>query len=122
MGMMPDDAVWLFEGLNGSVWFDNNKRDYWPDDDQLAQGVRFVDYCRDDFSTHFDDVGGRWLPKSRTGEYSEARLRLNSDHLVEIRGLVAQLLTILGEPSVDWNRPMKAQITSLRRVISDPSR
>ncbi len=54
----------------------NTKRDRWPDEDLSAKGYRFVDYCRDDFSTHFEEVDGRWVPKSRAAEYTEAHLHL----------------------------------------------
>ncbi len=86
------------------------KRDAWPSSELLSRGYRFVDTCNENFSTHFIDEDGFWKPISLAGKYTEAKIRLNSKHNVEIRKLIAGLLSLLGESPVDWDRPMKSQL------------
>jgi hypothetical protein len=93
----------------------NIKRDSWPLNELADQGYRYFDPCYDDFSAHFEESDGRWEPTTRVGEYSVERLRLNRDHLIQVRRLLIQRLDELGEPPVDWNRPLRLQITAIER-------
>jgi hypothetical protein len=93
------------------------KASTWPAEELMAQGYRFVDPCKDDFTTHFSaEPDGTWRPLTPAGEYSAARLRLNRSHLVEIRALLADLLVLLELPSMDWNSPPDKQLALLSRL------
>lgn len=106
--------VHSYENLYYSCHACNNiKRNSWPTKQLLDQGYRFIDTCREDFSTHFKLSGGRWQPISRPGEYSEHRLRLNRTHLVKLRQIVAELLEILDEQPIDWNVLTAPQIAPI---------
>lgn len=88
----------------------NTKRASWPSDTLTYQGYRFFDPCSDNFSTHFRELNGIWEPTTRVGEYSVERLRLNRDHLVQIRRLLTRMLSELGKSPVNWNKPLTPQI------------
>jgi hypothetical protein len=96
------------------------KAHFWPDDGLQKKGYRFVDPCRDEFSTHFraEDTG-RWAPLTPAGEYSEARLRLNRTHLVEVRMLLDEIARLRGKASIDWGCPTREQIADLlpKRIL-----
>ena len=69
------------------------KSDSWPDDALAQLGYRFVNTCEEDFSTHFRaEQDGRWAPLTPAGEYTEARLRLNRTHLIEMRKLLNEIV------------------------------
>lgn len=89
-----------------------NKWDWWPSDELEAAGIRFADPCRECFSDNFRDKDGRWQPKTPVGEYSMERLRLNTEHLVQIRRHVAALLQA-EDRAVDWDRPLTSQLAPL---------
>lgn len=90
------------------------KASTWPAEELVSRGYRFVDPCREEFTTHFSaEPDGTWRPLTPAGEYSAARLRLNRSHLVEVRALLAKLLVLLGIPSMDWNSPPDKQLTLL---------
>jgi hypothetical protein len=64
-----------------------NKRDQWPIDEELAKGVCFVDLCRDDWEQHYELLpNGRLAPLTTAAEYTIDTVRLNSEHLVRLRG------------------------------------
>ncbi len=73
------------------------KSNIWPPQDLRTQGYRFLDFSVDDFSEHFlETARGRWLPLSKAARYTERRLRLNRDHLLEIRGLLQEIAELRG--------------------------
>jgi len=83
----------------------------WPSEELIASGYRFVDFCSDLFSEHFaEEITGHWTPLSQAGEYTAARLRLNRQHLVEVRALLREIASIRGQPTLDWDSPAGDQI------------
>jgi hypothetical protein len=99
--------------------FSNNiKHDIWPPDELRAKGYRFVDPCHDNFSTHFTEVDGRWEPLTPAGDYSQECLRLNRKHLIEIRRMLVQMLNKLSAPPLDWNQPLKQQMTPFMHLLT----
>ena len=84
------------------------KSDSWPGDDLLSAGYRFVDLCKEDFESHFiHDNSGMWKALTPAGEYTEARLRLNRRHLIELRALLNQIAVLKGKQIIDWNKQQK---------------
>jgi hypothetical protein len=72
------------------------------------------------FSAHFsEDASGRWIPTSKAGEYTEARLRLNRKHLVEVRALLREVALLRGKPPVNWDNPAREQIVPLLSVTQE---
>jgi hypothetical protein len=89
------------------------KANSWPKPELLREGYRFIDPCRDNFSDHYQaDQGGKWVPVTRAAEYTQARLRLNRSHLVEIRSLLMEIGILRGFV-LDWDLPLKEQIEAL---------
>lgn len=97
------------------------KHDSWPSDALQAKGYRFVDACAENFSFHFRDGNGHWQPMSRAGEYSAERLRLNTEHLVQVRRLLYRLLEHNGKPPIDWDQPLTPQLAPILRLLSQES-
>ncbi len=89
------------------------KWSHWPSDELDSKGYRFVDTCKENFSTHFEDNDGYWNPISPAGEYTEAKIRLNSRHHVQIRQMIKGWLSLAGEPSIDWDKPLKSQVIAI---------
>jgi hypothetical protein len=90
------------------------KGNSWPDSDLEIAGYRFVDPCKERFSAHFkEEPDGRWSALTKAGEYTEAKLRLNRKHLVEIRMLLRDIAQRLGEDAINWDSPSKGQIGRL---------
>ena len=86
----------------------------WPSEELAAKGYRFVDPCSDIFSDHFfEDDTGLWIPRSRAGEYTAQRLRLNSTHLIDVRRLLRDVALRRGMPPLNWDRPARDQIAAL---------
>lgn len=76
----------------------------WPSDELTAQGYRFIDFCVENFTEHFqEEVDGFWTPLTKPGEYTEGRLRLNRRHLVELRALLREIAVLRGLSPLDWN-------------------
>jgi hypothetical protein len=95
------------------------KGNSWPEPDLEDAGYSFVDLCKEKFSTHFkEEPNGHWLPLTRAGEYTEAKLRLNREHLVEIRGLLREIAQLRGEEPIDWDSPCRNRI---KELIGTPS-
>jgi hypothetical protein len=68
------------------------KRDTWPPSDLEERGISLVDLCKDEFATHFLlKTDGEWDSVTESGGYTIDVLRLNRQHLVIIRRLLAQL-------------------------------
>lgn len=88
----------------------NTKRHHWPSSELQELGYRFVDTCEDDFSSHFQDKNGEWQPKSPAGMYTEERLRLNRQHLIDTRQRIRELLNLLGAPPINWDKPLTPQV------------
>ncbi len=86
------------------------KWEHWPSKELHSKGYRFVDTCKENFSAHFEDKDGYWKPISLAGEYTEEKARLNSMHKIEIRRMIMGLLSLLGEPSIDWDKPSKSRV------------
>lgn len=98
------------------------KRDCWPSKELYSKGYRFVDTCKENFSTHFKDKDGYWEPISLEGEYTVDRIRLNSKHNIEIRQRIMGLLSLFNEPPIDWDKPLKPQIiTIVNRIRQERS-
>lgn len=74
------------------------KRDKWPTDAELVEGICFVDFCQDEPDQHYEELeDGTWHPLTPSAAYTIKRLLLNSDHLRKIRVLVRKKR--LEEPS-----------------------
>jgi hypothetical protein len=74
----------------------NIKRAKWPDPRLEAKGIGFVDLCKDDFGVHFRELpDGCWEGLTESAKYTIDALRLNSQHLTEIRVLL-QVLEPIG--------------------------
>lgn len=92
----------------------NKKRAKWPSSKLLAQGRRFIDYCSEDFSTHFTEGEDcSWNPLTPAAEYVEAELLLNSEHLLKVRRILRKIVNAQGLAGVDWDKPTK----SLSRLL-----
>jgi len=79
------------------------KSNSWPLPELEARGYGFVDFCAEDFSTHFkEEANGSWIPLTPRAEYTIARIRLNRPHLIEIRRLLQELAFRRGQPSAGW--------------------
>ena len=79
------------------------KSNSWPSPMLEAQGYSFVDFCTEDFTTHFrEELDGSWRPLTSQAEYTAARIRLNRPHLLEIRRLLQALALRRGAPSSAW--------------------
>jgi hypothetical protein len=75
----------------------------WPPPELEALGYGFVDFCAEDFSTHFqEELDGSWSPLTLRAEYTMARIRLNRPHLLEIRRLLRELAWRRGIPWSGW--------------------
>jgi uncharacterized protein (TIGR02646 family) len=62
------------------------KHDAWPTAESQKNGIRFVDFCEDDFDAQFrETVGGEWEGLTVSARYTIESLRLNRRHLIEIR-------------------------------------
>lgn len=86
----------------------------WPSRSLQTAGYRFVNPCSEDFATHFEAQStGEWKPLTRPAQYSQARLRLNRRHLVELRSLLNELAGLEGKPPIDWGKPSKGQLVEL---------
>lgn len=110
---MPEFAHLIYEYTN--LYYschrcNKEKRAKWPTWELQQQGYYFVDVCIDNFSMHYEDHNGEWLAISNAGKYTVERLRLNSEHLVEIRKLLASILREKGLPKIDWNVPLLLQL------------
>lgn len=68
------------------------KHDKWPSRELQGQAIGFVDLCRDEFSDHFEECpDGSWRPLTPSAGYTMDSLRLNSEHLKELRCILARL-------------------------------
>ena len=69
------------------------KHNKWPSEQLLADGIGFVDFCKDEFEDHYrETASGEWLPSTQPAQFTMEQLRLNSDHLKEMRCLRRDLL------------------------------
>ncbi len=85
----------------------------WPSAELREAGFGFLDFCGESFSDHFQErADGCWEPLTPKAEYSEARLRLNRPHLVEVRRLLRRLAQLYGAPYVSWDSPIKDTVIS----------
>jgi hypothetical protein len=85
----------------------------WPSDELSEKGYGYLDFCQQSFSEHFRErADGIWEPLTPSAEYTEARLRLNRRHLVEIRRLLRRLAQSHGAPSVNWDSPIRNTVLS----------
>lgn len=94
-----------------------NKWNHWPSKELSSKGYRFVDTCKENFSAHFKDKDGYWEPISSAGEYTAEKIRLNSRHNIQIRQMIEEWLSLLGEPSIDWDKPLKSQVAILTNKL-----
>lgn len=91
-----------------------HKSNSWPSAELAVAGYRFVDLCRENFSTHFIELeSGEWKPLTEAGFYTQARLGLNRRHLVRVRALLREIARLLGRESINWDQPSKDQIARL---------
>ena len=85
----------------------------WPSAELSKKGFGFVDFCKENFFDHFQErANGVWEPLTPSAEYTEARLRLNRPHLVEIRQLLRRLARLQGTPSISWDSPIRGAVLS----------
>jgi hypothetical protein len=92
----------------------HTKNRSWPSQELIDRGFFFVDFCRDVFRQHFTArPGGVWEAATNAGRYTEARLRLNRSHLVEVRDLLDKIADRRGMPRIDWNQPARDPILEL---------
>lgn len=98
------------------------KRDTWPTEELKEQGYHFVDFCTEDYSSNFRDENGRWQAISYAGAYTIEKLRLNSPDLVSTRRIIANYLQQLGEPPIDWDKPLLFQIKVILEAVEQADR
>src|SRR5689334_6831807 len=68
------------------------KRDSWPTQALEERGFRFVDLCKEEFTSHFNaEKTGIWHGLTNPGEYTIDKLNLNRQHLVTVRALLERL-------------------------------
>ncbi len=92
----------------------HGKRDTWPTPELQETGCRFVNFCEEIFSIHFQEAeDGRWLPLTPAAAYTEAQLRLNRLHLIRIRGWLRKLALLRNVAPINWDEPSKEQIGRL---------
>ncbi len=85
----------------------------WPSAELAENGYGYLDFCRESFSTHFrEEADGSWVPLTPLAEYTEARLRLNRPHLVEIRRLLRRLARLQDAPFISWESPIRSTVFS----------
>ncbi len=85
----------------------------WPSAELSRMGFGFLDFCQESFSEHFRErADGVWEPLTPNAEYTEARLRLNRPHLVDIRRLLRRVARLQGAPSVSWDSPISGTVLS----------
>ncbi len=85
----------------------------WPSVELTRAGFGYLDFCREGFFEHFQErPDGFWEPLTPKAKYTEARLRLNRPHLIEIRRLLRRLAQLHGNPSVSWSSPIRERILS----------
>ena len=83
----------------------------WPSTELAKKGYGFLDFCRESFSDHFRErADGSWEPLTPLAEYTEARLRLNRPHLLEIRRLLRRLARLQKAPRLSWESPIKSTV------------
>jgi hypothetical protein len=105
------DLVHQYTNIYYSCHVCNQKKwSHWPSEEVYSKGYRFVDTCKENFSAHFKDRDGYWEPISLAGDYTAEKIRLNSSHNIQVRKMIGGLLSLLNEPPIDWNRPLKSQI------------
>ncbi len=96
----------------------HKKRHNWPKPELESAGYRFIDLCRELFSTHFQEAeDGRWLPLTKAAEYTLAMLRLNRTHLVELRLWLRTIARDRSCEPINWDSPSKEQIAELLEQI-----
>lgn len=87
----------------------------WPSQNLVNAGYRFVDPCTETFSEHFREAeDGYWTPLTKAGEYTATRLRLNRQHLIEIRLLLRDIASLLGLEPPNWNSPSREALLRFR--------
>lgn len=98
------------------------KSSIWPSEELQAAGYYFVDFCVDAYSTHFEeDANGVWHVRTRAGQYSSERLRLNRKHLIKIRRLLREIAERLGTSSLNWDVPCKflvERVEQLKNILA----
>jgi len=91
----------------------HRKRDFWPDSGLEAAGYRFLDFCQELFSTHFQEADGRLIPLTAAAAYTVEKLDLNRPHLIQVRTLLRDLASQESVAGLNWDRPSKDQIARL---------
>ena len=80
------NLYWSYEPCN------SKKSNKWPPYEALANGICFVDLCVDDFDQHYRlRTDGRLEPLTTSAAYTIAALRLNDEHLIEIRSFLLKI-------------------------------
>jgi hypothetical protein len=75
-----------FYNLYYSCHVCNKLKWYHPTPAESAAGKQIVDLCKDNFTTHFQELpNGKWKPLTAAARYTLIQLRLNRDHLVKLR-------------------------------------
>ena len=82
-----ENLYWACSVCNGF----KSKSNHWPSDALLAQGICFVDLCKDNFEDHYEiEADGKLKPLTKSAEYTIDAIDLNSDHLIEYRAKLRQ--------------------------------
>jgi len=84
---VADDLICEYTNLYWSCRECNsNKAEDWPDADEIANGKRFVDPCKDDLTEHYSfEESGKIIPLTPQAEYSINSMLLWRDSLVNWR-------------------------------------
>lgn len=95
------------------------KGDFWPDQDDVAQGRRVLHPLLDDLNAHLieNEQTGRVEARTETGRFHLTLLRLNRPQLIEHR-LARRLLDVLSEKQ----RLLEQQNAELRKTIAAQER
>ncbi len=77
----------------------NNKGSYWPNPKELVNGYYFVDICSEEWDLHYRvEPDGELIPLTNAAGFTADRLRLNRDHLKDLR---AECMLA----GLDWSSP-----------------
>ena len=97
------------------------KSNRWPSEALLAAGYRFVDLCTESFDDHFESrADGEWVPKTPAGDYTVEKMRLNREHLADVRRRLNALAAAKGLPPIDWKRPARDAIAAILGDAGEP--
>jgi hypothetical protein len=101
----------------------NSKRQRWPTESQIEEGIRFLDCCAEwDYGKHIfeNPLSHRVYGVSPAGKYHIRMCDLNAPHFVRERRIRAQLQTILtSSPAIIRDLQRGLELTNLLKVLND---